>query len=249
MPILTPLFFLAALVYAIAGFGGGSTYTALLALRNPDPAVVPAVSLACNILVVAIGSWRFARSGHVDFARIWPLFAASVPMAFVGGALKLPPALFVGLLALSLFVAGLLMLWRPRAAADAPPRPYPRLMEPLVGGVLGLLAGIVGIGGGIFLAPVLHLVRWARPHAIAGASAVFILVNSVAGLAGQFTKGSAVPSALEAHWPLFPAVIVGGLIGSALGARRFNPPGLRVVTALLILFVAAQLARRFIDLA
>jgi hypothetical protein len=247
--ILTPLFFATALIYAAAGFGGGSTYTALLALQDADPAVLPVVALACNILVVSIGSWRFARAGHVDLGRIWPLFAASVPMAFVGGALPVSRTLFVGLLALSLFVAGALLLWQPASRAAAPPRPYPRLLEPLLGGLLGLVAGIVGIGGGIYLAPVLHLIRWAPPHAIAGTSAVFILVNSLSGLAGQAYKGGgAVPSILEAHWPLFPAVVLGGLAGSALGARRFGPPALRILTALLILFAAAQLTRRFFAL-
>jgi uncharacterized membrane protein YfcA len=248
VPILALLFLLAAAVYASAGFGGGSTYTALLALRDPDPAVVPVVALACNILVVTIGAWRFGRAGHVDLRRIWPLFAASVPMAFVGGALPVPRLVFIGLLSLSLFAAGLLLL-RQRQAADLPPRSYPRWLEPLLGGALGLLAGIVGIGGGIYLAPVLHLLRWGGAHAIAGTSAAFILVNSLAGLAGQFAKsGGAMGEVLADHWLLFPAVIAGGLIGSALGARRFDPQLLRVVTAILILVVAAQLGWRFVQL-
>jgi uncharacterized membrane protein YfcA len=123
------------------------------------------------------------------------------------------------------------------------------VLEPLLGGGLGLLAGIVGIGGGIYLAPVLHLMRWAGPHAIAGTSAVFILANSLAGLAGQLAKGGGVAASILAdHMALFPAVLLGGLIGSALGARRFGAPALRVLTALLILFVAAQLTRRFVEL-
>lgn len=246
MPILAPLFLLTALLYASAGFGGGSTYTALLALRHPDPLVVPLISLSCNILVVSVGAWRFARAGHVDLRRIWPLFAASVPLAFVGGVLPVPRLLFIGLLAMSLFAAGALLLWQPRAHAGRPPRPYPRWLEPLLGGLLGLLAGIVGIGGGIYLAPILHLLRWGSAHAIAGTSAVFILANSLSGIAGQAWKnGDAIPGLLAVHWPLFPAVVIGGLIGSALGARRLQPHALRIVTALLILFVAAQLTRRF----
>lgn len=249
MLILAPLFLAAASIYAAAGFGGGSTYTALLALHDLDPAMVPVVALACNILVVSIGAWRFARSGHVELKRIWPLFAASVPMAFIGGALPVPRTFFIGLLAVSLLVAGLLMLWQPGKAAGAPPKPYPRLVEPVLGGSLGLLAGIVGIGGGIYLAPVLHLLRWGKPHAIAGAGAVFILVNSLSGLAGQLHKsGPSAGAILAEHWPLFPAVAAGGLIGSALGARRLRPAALRVLTALLILFVAAQLTRRLLEL-
>lgn len=246
LPILAPLFLLTALLYGAAGFGGGSTYTALLALWDPDPATIPAVSLSCNILVVTIGAWRFARDGHVDLRRIWPLFAASIPMAFLGGLLPVPRTLFIGLLSLSLFVAGGLLLWQPRVRAEQPPRRYSRWLEPLVGGALGLLAGIVGIGGGIYLAPVLHLLRWAPAHAIAGTSAVFILANSISGLAGQLAKsGSGAGAVLATHWPLLPAVIVGGAVGSALATRRFQPHLLRVLTALLILFVAGQLAIRF----
>jgi uncharacterized membrane protein YfcA len=249
VPVLTFLFLLTAAVYASAGFGGGSTYTALLALRDPDPAVVPVVALTCNILVVTIGAWRFGRAGHVDLRRIWPLFAASVPMAFVGGALPVPRVVFIGLLSLSLLVAGILLLRQPRWDADLPPRPYPRWLEPLLGGALGLLAGIVGIGGGIYLAPVLHLLRWGGARAIAGTSAVFILANSVSGLAGQLAKGGGgAAQVLADHWPLFPAVVIGGLVGSAMGARRLDPHLLRVLTAILILFVAAQLAWRFVQL-
>lgn len=249
MALLAPLFLLTALLYGAAGFGGGSTYTALLALWEPDSATIPIVSLTCNLFVVSIGAWRFARAGHVDLRRIWPLFAASIPLAFVGGSLPVPRVIFIGLLSLSLFVAGALLLWQPKARTGLPPRRYPRWLEPVVGGLLGLLAGIVGIGGGIYLAPVLHLLRWGPAHAIAGTSAVFILANSLSGLAGQLAKsGGAVAGTLADHWTLFPAVVVGGLIGSALGARRFDPHVLRVLTGLLILFVAAQLAVRFWEL-
>lgn len=244
-PLLAAFFLLTALVYGAAGFGGGSTYTALLVLAGRGATEVPVVSLTCNIIVVSVGAWRFARAGHVDLKRIWPLFAASVPLAFVGGLLPVGRLLFVGLLALSLFVAGAAMLWRP-GDIERPPRPYPRWFEPLVGGVLGLLAGIVGIGGGIYLAPVLHLLRWGRAHAIAGTCAVFILVNSLAGLAGQLVKsGAAAAEILAAHWLLLPAVAVGGLAGSTLSIGRFGQRTLRVLTAILILFVAVQLTRRF----
>lgn len=249
MVLLAPLFLLTALIYAAAGFGGGSTYTALLALWELDAAAIPIVSLACNIIVVSAGVWRFAREGHIDWRRSWPLFAASVPMAFVGGTLPVPQVVFTGLLASSLFVAGLLLLWQPKAAAGLAPKPYPRWLEPLTGGLLGLLAGIVGIGGGIYLAPVLHLLRWGSPHAIAGTSAAFILANSLSGLGGQLAKGSgAFAEVLAAHWLLFPAVLIGGAAGSLLGAKRFDPHWLRVLTGLLILFVAGQLAARFVAL-
>lgn len=248
LPLLAASFALTALLYSAAGFGGGSTYTALLVLTERGPAEVPVVSLACNILVVAVGSWRFARAGHVDLRRIWPLFVTSVPAAFLGGALPVSRVFFIGMLAASLFVAGLAMLYRPRDA-EKPPRSYPRLLEPLLGGALGLLAGIVGIGGGIYLAPVLHLLRWGSSHAIAGTCALFILVNSMAGLAGQLAKsGAEATNILAAHWLLLPAVIAGSLLGSLLTVRKIGKTALRVLTALLILFVAAQLTRRFFEL-
>src|SRR4051812_11399176 len=153
MPGLAALFCLTALLYGAAGFGGGSTYNALLVLAGTDYRAVPIIALSCNILVVAVGSWRFARAGHVDWRRIWPLFAASIPLSWVGGRLHVPEILFVGLLALSLFAAGLLMLFQ-RQKTDAPPAKRRRIwLEPLIGGTLGLLSGVVGIGGGIYLAP------------------------------------------------------------------------------------------------
>ena len=248
LPLLAGLFALTALLYSAAGFGGGSTYTALLVLSGRGPAEVPVISLTCNILVVAVGAWRFARAGHVDLRRIWPLFAASIPAAFVGGALPVSRVVFIGLLAASLFVAGLAMLYRPRDA-EKPPRTCPRLLEPLLGGALGLLAGIVGIGGGTYLAPVLHLLRWGSSHAIAGTCAVFILVNSIAGLGGQLAKsGAEATDILADHWLLLPAVVAGGFLGSLLTVRKVGKTGLRVLTALLILFVAVQLTRRFFEL-
>jgi len=246
MPGLAALFFVTALLYGAVGFGGGSTYNALLVLAGADYRAVPVVALACNILVVSVGSWQFARGGHVDWRRIWPLFALSIPLAWVGGRLVVAEPVFVGLLALSLFAAGLLMLWQPRWQRDGPPRVAARWVEPVAGGVLGFLAGMVGIGGGIFLAPLLYLLRWGTPRAIAGTSAVFILANSIAGLAGQLAKGSAAAGGiLAAYWPLFPAVLIGGLIGSTLGSSRLDPQYIRILTALLILYVAVRLAIRF----
>jgi len=246
MPGLAALFFVTALLYAAVGFGGGSTYNALLVLAGADYRAVPVIALVCNILVVSVGSWRFARGGHVDWRRIWPLFALSIPCAWIGGRLVVAELVFVGLLALSLFAAGLLMLWQPRGQRDGPPRIGSRWVEPVAGGALGFLAGVVGIGGGIFLAPLLYMLRWGSPRAIAGTSAVFILANSIAGLAGQLAKGDGAGAAILAdYWPVFPAVLAGGLIGATLGSSRIDPKYVRILTALLILYVAARLAIRF----
>ena len=247
MPVLAALFFVTALLYGAAGFGGGSTYNALLVLAGTDYRAVPVIALACNILVVSAGSWRFARSGHVDWRRIWPLFTLSIPCAWIGGRLVVAETVFVGLLAASLLFAGLLMLWQPLWEKEAPGPIRSRWLEPAAGGALGLLAGVVGIGGGIFLAPLLYILRWGPPKAIAGTCAVFILANSISGLGGQLAKGNdgAAAQALAAHWPLFPAVLAGGLIGSTLGSGRLDPKYVRILTALLILYVAVRLAIRF----
>ena len=251
MPGLAALFFLTALLYGAAGFGGGSTYNALLVLAGTDYRAVPVVALVCNILVVTVVSWRFARSGHVDWRRIWPLFVLSIPFAWLGGRLVVAEMVFVGLLAASLLVAGLLMLWQPlwekEVPAGAGAVARSRWLEPVAGGALGFLAGVVGIGGGIFLAPLLYMLRWGPPKAIGGTCAVFILANSLSGLAGQLAKGSggAGAQALATYWPLFPAVLAGGLIGSTLGSGRLDPKYVRILTALLILYVAVRLAIRF----
>ena len=235
-------FFVTALLYAIAGFGGGSTYTALLVLAGTDYRAVPILSLACNILVVSVGTWRFARAGHLDWRRVWPLFVTSVPAAWLGGRLVVEKDLFVGLLAGSLLVAGLTMLWQPYWKRDITPAPSPRWIEPVAGGGLGFLAGVVGIGGGIFLAPLLYLLRWDGPRRIAATCAAFILVNSIAGLAGQASKGlGATAAVISDHGLLFPAVLLGGLLGAGLGARWIEPKWVRIVTALLILYVAGRL--------
>jgi uncharacterized membrane protein YfcA len=248
--LLPFFFFVTALLYAAAGFGGGSTYNALLVLAGTDYRAVPIIALSCNILVVTVGSWRFARAGHVDWRRIWPLFAASIPFSWVGGRLHVPEMLFVGLLALSLFAAGLLMLFQ-RQKTDAPPVERRRIwIEPVIGGALGLLSGVVGIGGGIYLAPILHLLRWGEARAIAGTCAVFILVNSIAGLAGQLGKwGDIGLQVLREHWLLFPALLVGGTIGSAVGSDWLAPRHVRSLTAILVLYAAARLALRFHALA
>lgn len=246
MTLLALLFFLTALLYGAAGFGGGSTYTALLVLVGTDYRAIPILSLLCNILVVTVGTWRFARDGHLDVRRAWPLFILSVPAAWLGGRLAIGETVFVGLLAGSLLVAGLLMLWQPYWERQTAAAPGPRWIEPVAGGALGFLAGVVGIGGGIFLAPLLYLLRWGPPKTIAATCAAFILVNSIAGIAGQASKGLAATGlAVADHWALFPAVLVGGLIGSSVGSSKLDPKLVRILTALLILYVAVRLAMRF----
>ena len=243
---LVATFFLTALLYASVGFGGGSTYNALLVLGGVDYRAIPVIALLCNLIVTSLGSWRFARAGEIAWARVWPLFTLSVPLAWLGGRIVVPQLWFVGLLSGSLIVAGLAMLWR-REALPEGTTTGGTWREPVIGGALGLLAGMVGIGGGIFLAPLLHLMRWGGAKAIAGTCALFILVNSIAGLAGQLAKSGvgAVGATVAAHWLLFPAVAIGGLAGAIIGATRLKPRYVAMVTAVLVLYVGGQLAVRF----
>ncbi len=254
-------FALTAILYASVGFGGGSTYTALLALVETDYRVLPILSLTCNLVVVTGGVIQFARAREIPWRRAAPLCALSIPMAWLGGALHVPQTVFIGLLALSLFTAGCLMLvgpveaMRPPSRADAKTEGRRRLrwparsLEIALGGGLGLLSGLVGIGGGIFLSPILHLSRWARAKAIAGTASVFIVVNSAAGLLGQMsTIDAGVAQAARSHWPLVVAVLVGGQIGSRLGVSMLPEIWLRRLTALLVLAVAIRLFVRFFEL-
>jgi uncharacterized protein len=237
---LAALFALTAAIYASVGFGGGSTYIALLILFGTPIALVPAISLACNIIVVSGGTWRFARAGELPWAKAAPLVAVAAPLAFLGGQMPVKEGVLVWLLGVSLLVSALLLLVQPQSAR---PIAVPRFALLAAAGALGLLAGVVGIGGGIFLAPILHLIRWAEARAVAATASLFILVNSLFGLAGQLVKGkgAAMADAVAAHWPLLAAVLIGGTLGSHVAVRLANPALLRRLTALVVGFVAVRL--------
>lgn len=245
MIALAVAFFTTALLYASVGFGGGSTYTALLALTGADYHLLPIVSLVCNVIVVTGGTIRFARAGLLPWRRVLPLVGVSAPLALLGGLTPIKEAHFIALLGISLLVAGLLLLFQ-RERGDGSTRKS-RAGDFAIGGGVGYLSGLVGIGGGIFLAPVLHLTRWGRSREIAATASFFILVNSIAGLVGQFTKlGTVGAAGLVTYWPLALAVALGGQLGSIAGIRFLSQSLVRRATAILILYVAAQLLQRSI---
>src|SRR5690606_28920995 len=184
---LAALFTVTAFLYASVGFGGGSTYTALLVLADTSYHILPVLSLSCNIIVVSGVLVHFTRTRHIQLQRCWPWIISSLPMAALGGYIRLTETTFIGLLGVVLFISGLILLLQPNRNFSVL-RYYPRWVAPVVGGILGLIAGLTGIGGGIFLAPVLHLLRWGQPREIAGMCSIFILLNSIAGLAGQLGK-------------------------------------------------------------
>lgn len=243
VPVLLALAFLVtALLYASVGFGGGSTYSALLALSGLDYRLLPLISLACNIVVVAGSSVRFARAGLTPWRKALVIVALGAPASFLGGLTPIKEATFLTLLGASLVLTSLTMLIPVRETAGGAQLRFARLM-PLAAAPLGYFAGLVGIGGGIFLAPLLHLVRWEATRGIAATASLFILVNSLFGLGGQVLKNGPdlFGQALSAALPLLVAVVIGGQIGSLLAASLLPPNWIRWLTAALVLVVGIRL--------
>lgn len=244
LAFLAALFFVTAALYASVGFGGGSTYTALLIMAGTPRLLVPVISLACNILVVSGNTANYWRDGLYEYKKFVPLIILSIPMAWIGGRLHISQALFIGLLWVALLLAGLrLLLSRPQTETPEI-RKTPVWQSAIIGGAIGLYSGLVGIGGGIFLAPILYFTRWGRAREIAAACSLFILVNSIAGLAGHLTKldGLDMLGQVRAYWPVLPAVLIGGVLGNRFAALKISELWLKRLTAILILSVALRLA-------
>ena len=239
------VFFVTAVLYASVGFGGGSTYNALLVLADTDYRVLPSVALVCNLIVVTGGVWQYRRSGDLKISFALPFVALSIPMAWFGGTVPIQRETFVMLLGISLLGAGIAMWFQaPDSKASPPGSPLVNWFVGLpVGAAFGFLSGMVGIGGGIFLAPCLHLLRLADPKRIAATSSFFIMVNSIAGLVGQTMKQGTTAhlERLTDYVWLAVAVFVGGQIGSRLGTEALSGPVVKRLTALLVLYVAGRL--------
>lgn len=245
MPLVALLaagFFVTALLYASVGFGGGSTYSALLALAGLDYRVLPLVSLACNIVVVAGASVRFACAGVTPWKGALLMTALAAPAAFIGGLFPIDRESFLLLLGASLVLTALTMFIPVGESAEGEPSRVTRAL-PVLAAPIGFLAGLVGIGGGIFLAPLLHLTRWNNARAIAATASLFILVNSMFGLAGQLLKtGPAMfAGAMFEALPLLIAVVIGGQIGSLLAVRVLPRRWIRWLTAVLVGVVGIRL--------
>lgn len=238
--ILAVLFGLIALIYASVGFGGGSSYTALLTLSGIEHTLIPIISLACNIVVVSNGTVRFWLAGFVDWRRFLPLLLVSAPLAFIGGLMPLKEQAFLLILGGALLLSALALLF---PTDRLPHRNLPQWLVLALSSFVGLLAGLSGIGGGIFMSPVLHLIRWAEARRIAAFASLYILVNSITGLTGQLIKEGldAVSGPVTSYWPLVAAVFIGGQIGSWLGLKILSPIWLRRLTALLVGYAAVRL--------
>lgn len=242
MALLLPvLIFAIALLYSAVGHAGASGYLAAMALSGVAPATMKPSALVLNILVAAIGTVQFARAGRMAWSSLWPFAVGSIPLAFVGGALHLPDRIYKPLVGLVLlFAAGRLVLltFRETAGETEARRQIPRIPATLAGAGVGLLAGLTGTGGGIFLSPLLLLTGWAGARETAGVSVAFILVNSAAGLAGNLTSVRAVPQD-ALIWAI--AAMAGGFIGARLGSRRLASATLRRLLGLVLVIAGTKL--------
>jgi uncharacterized protein len=236
LPWLALGVFVVALLYSAVGHAGASGYLAVLSLFSVAPEVMKPTALALNILVATIGSVQFFRAGHFRWSLFWPFAVLAVPMAFVGGGIALPTNSFKLLVGLVLLFSALRFVLDPRDPEQAQAPSLPVAIGS--GGALGLLAGLTGTGGGIFLTPLLLLMRWAHAKHAAAISALFILVNSSAGLLGNLARGGELPRPALA---LLGAVALGGTAGSYLGSRRLPVPTIKRLLALVLLGAGAKL--------
>jgi len=243
MSILSILFFVTAILYSSVGFGGGSTYLALLLIWGIPYQIFPIIALSCNIIVVSGNSFNYIRAGNLNLKLLLPYLIGSIPLAFIGGSLPVEKKFFEILLLIVLSVAGLLLLFKFKSYDDKEEnyKKIPTAISIFIGGILGFVSGVVGIGGGIFLSPILFLIRAAKPSHIITTASLFILINSLSGIIGQLTKSS-VLSEIQNYWFLLLAVLIGGQIGNFLNLKIFPTRILALVTAGLVLFVAVRMA-------
>jgi len=243
MIILSISFLITAILYSSVGFGGGSTYLALLIIWDIPYYIIPVIALLCNIIVVSGNSFNYVKAGNHNFKLLIPFLIGSIPLAFLGGTLVINKEIFEILLFLVLSFAGLLLLANNKSYGDKKIiiKKINVLISIFLGSILGLISGIVGIGGGIFLSPILFLLKADKPKNIATTASLFILINSLSGVIGQFTK-EIVLKEITFYWPLFFTVFIGGLIGNYLNLKIFSNRMLALITSLLVIFVALRMA-------
>ena len=246
MGLLAILFLVTAILYSSVGFGGGSTYLALLLIWGIPYFVFPVIALSCNIIVVSGNCFNYIRAGNLNLKLLIPYLIGSIPLAYIGGSLPIEKKLFEILLFLVLAIAGILLLFNFKSYDDREKsyRKIPILISIVIGGMLGFISGAVGIGGGIFLSPILFLIRAGRPKHIVTTASLFILINSVSGIIGQLGKNDVLVE-IPNYWHLLVAVLIGGQIGNFLNLKIFPVRILALLTASLVLFVAFRMSFRF----
>ena len=242
MLILSILFFITSILYSSVGFGGGSTYLALLLIWDIPYYIFPGIALFCNIIVVTGNSINYVRAGNHNIKSLLPFLIGSIPFAFFGGTLTIDKRIFEILLFLVLTAAGFLLLVNNKAYDDKRIiiKKISYFSSIFIGSILGLISGIVGIGGGIFLSPILFLLKADKPKNIVTSASIFILINSISGIFGQLTKERVINEFLS-YWPLFIAVFIGGLLGNYLNLKIFSSRILALLTSLLVIFVAMRM--------
>ena len=242
MIILSILFFVTAILYSSVGFGGGSTYLALLLIWGIPYSIFPILALSCNIIVVSGNCLNYIRAGNLNLKLLIPYLIGSVPFAFLGGSLTVEKKIFEILLFVILSLAGTLLLINFRSYDEENKifKKIPTFFSILIGGILGFFSGVVGIGGGIFLSPILFLLKVAKPKQIVTAASLFILINSVSGIIGHLTKAT-VLNEIQSYWFLLLTVLIGGQVGNFLNLKVFPARILALITSGLVLFVALRM--------
>jgi len=245
MIVLAILFLVTATLYSSVGFGGGSTYLALFLIWGVPYFIFPIIALSCNIIVVSGNCFNYIRAGNLNLKLLIPYLIGSIPLAFIGGTLPIEKRLFEILLFLVLSSAGILLLLNFKSYDDKEEN-YKKIPIPvsiLIGGSLGFISGVVGIGGGIFLSPILFLIRAGKPKHIVTTASLFILINSISGIIGQLTKNT-VLNEIPNYWYLLVAVLVGGQIGNFLNLKIFSTRVLALITAILVIFIAIRMGSK-----
>ena len=247
MIILSILFFVTALIYSSVGFGGGSTYLAILLIWGVPYTIFPVIALVCNIIVVSGNSINFIRSKNININLLFPYLIGSIPFAFIGGSITIEKSLFEILLFCVLLVAGIFLLIESKSfnKEQIKINKIPRLISISIGSIIGFMSGLVGIGGGIFLSPLLFLMKAGYPKHITSSASLFILINSIFGIAGQLTKDQVLDQVTN-YWPLFLAVLIGGQIGSLLNIKFLSNKILALLTSFLVIFVAIRMGIKLI---
>jgi len=247
MLVLSILFFVTATLYSSVGFGGGSTYLALLLLWGVPYYIFPAIALLCNIFVVSGNCFNYIRAGNLNLKLLLPYLIGSIPLAFIGGSLQVDKDLFEILLFLVLSTAGILLLFKFKSYDDIESdyKKIPFIVSLFIGSLLGFISGIVGIGGGIFLSPILFLLRAGKPQHIVTTASIFILINSLSGIVGQLTKNT-VFNEISNYWVLLLVVIIGGQLGNFLNLKVFSTKILALLTAALVIFVAIRIGLKLL---
>ena len=245
MILLSILFFVTAILYSSVGFGGGSTYLALLLVWEIPYFIFPIIALFCNVIVVSGNSFNYIRTGNLNIRLLLPYLIGSIPLAFIGGSLSIEKKLFELLLFVVLLSAGFLLLYKFKSYDDKESsyRNISFSISIIIGSILGFISGVVGIGGGIFLSPILFLIKAGKPKHIVTAASLFILINSIFGIFGQLTKNDVLLQ-LSNYWYLFAAVLIGGQLGNFLNLKIFPTRILALVTAFLVLFIAFRMGFR-----